>query len=129
MDRNVDNLNLLGVFHYVVAAFAALLALIPMIHLTVGTVLVSVSLFNLKVLFPLTIVGGVFICIASCLILAGLIFATLLCFAGGYLRRRTHYNFCLVAAGISCLLVPYGTILGIFSLIILTKQEVKALFS
>jgi hypothetical protein len=37
--------------------------------------------------------------------------------------------FCLVVAGVSCLFMPFGTILGVLSLIVLNRPSVKLLFS
>jgi hypothetical protein len=128
MNKDVENLRLLGTFYYVVAAFAAIMAMIPVIHLTIGTVLLLVSLVNPKTMFPLTFVGGIFVAVASFLILLGITFAACLCFTGRFLRQTSHYYFCLVMGGVACIFFPYGTILGVFTLINLTKQEVKALF-
>ncbi len=129
MDKNLENLRLLGVFYYVVAAFAAMIALIPMIYFTIGSVLLVVSLFNLRAMFPLTFVGGVFVLVASFLILLGAAFGTCLFFAGRFLRQARHYYFCLVTGGVACVFFPWGTILGVFTLVLLSKEEVKALFT
>lgn len=128
MDKNLENLRVLGIFYYVVAAFAAMIALIPMIHLTIGSVLLIVSLVNPKVMFPLTFVGGVFVLVASFLILLGATFGTCLFLAGRFLRQTRHYYFCLVMGGVACVFFPWGTILGVFTLVLLSKEEVKSLF-
>lgn len=44
------------------------------------------------------------------------------------LKRRTSRVFCLVIAGISCLEVPYGTVLGTFSFIVLGRPAVMRMF-
>ncbi len=129
MDKNLENLRVLGIFYYVVAAFAAMIALIPMIHLTIGSVLLIVSLVNPKVMFPLTFVGGVFVLVASFLILLGATFGICLFFAGRFLRQTRHYYFCLVMGGVACVFFPWGTVLGVFTLVLLSKEEVKSLFT
>lgn len=129
MDKNLENLRILGIFYYVVAAFAAMIALIPMIHLTIGSVLLIVSLVNPKVMFPLTFVGGVFVLVASFLILLGATFGTCLFFAGRFLRQTRHYYFCLVMGGVACVFFPWGTVLGVFTLVLLSKEEVRSLFT
>lgn len=63
---------------------------------------------------------GIFM-LMSCL--AALKFRTAWC-----LRRRRSHSLCLVVAGISCLGVPYGTALGVFSFLTLARPSVKALF-
>jgi hypothetical protein len=49
--------------------------------------------------------------------------------AGRCLSRRKSYSFALVMACIECLFVPFGTILGIFTIVVLSRKSVKALFS
>ena len=36
---------------------------------------------------------------------------------------------CMTVAGIQCILMPFGTILGVFTIIVLTRGSVKELFS
>lgn len=48
--------------------------------------------------------------------------------AGRGLKQRTKYTYCLVVAGISCIFMPLGTVLGVFTIVVLTRPGVKALF-
>jgi len=45
------------------------------------------------------------------------------------IKRRTSRTFCMVIAGISCLGVPYGTVLGVLSFIVLGRESVARLFN
>jgi len=36
--------------------------------------------------------------------------------------------FCLIVAGIICIFMPLGTILGVFTIIVLVRPSVKAMF-
>ena len=45
------------------------------------------------------------------------------------LSRRKGYSFALVIASIECLFVPFGTILGVFTIVALSRESAKALFS
>jgi hypothetical protein len=47
---------------------------------------------------------------------------------GRCLARREGHTFCLVVSGFDCLSVPFGTLLGVASLIVLERPTVKALF-
>jgi hypothetical protein len=49
-------------------------------------------------------------------------------FAGRFLRRRTHRTFCLAVAAVSCLFTPFGTVLGVFTLIVLSREGVRQAF-
>ena len=39
-----------------------------------------------------------------------------------YLKRRKARTFCMVVAGLGCILIPYGTLLGVFTLIVLGRD-------
>ncbi len=47
---------------------------------------------------------------------------------GIMLRRRRWWTFCYLTAWGECLMFPFGTILGIFSIIVLGRPSVKRLF-
>lgn len=129
--QDAAHLDLLGVFHYVVAGLSALFSLFPVIHLVVGLAMVTGHMGDLHAkpgepdpaLF-----GWFFIGIAGFLIACGLTFSVLLAYAGRCLRQRRRYTFCLVMAAISCAFMPFGTVLGIFTLIVLTKPSARSLF-
>ena len=38
-----------------------------------------------------------------------------------------HYLYCLVVAAVECMLVPFGTVLGVLTIIVLNRPSVKAL--
>ena len=54
--------------------------------------------------------------------------AALIAFAGRSLQQRTRYLYCLVMAGVECIFMPFGTVLGVFTIIVLMRDSVKPLF-
>ena len=120
-NKDREHLDLLGVFHYVVAGLAAFCSLIPVLHLVIGVALLASG-------DGPPIVPFIFIGVASTIILLGLTFSFCLAFAGQCLRRRQRYTFCFVMAAISCLFQPFGLILGIFTIIKLSSDPVKEMF-
>jgi hypothetical protein len=50
-------------------------------------------------------------------------------YAGVALRRRRHRIFVMVMAVLNCLAAPYGTVLGIFTLLVLQRPAAKELFA
>jgi hypothetical protein len=133
--RNEDarHLELLAVSHYVVAGLLALFACIPLIHVGLGILFV----FFPEVLqkgqtspepVPPQFFGWLFIVLGGVFILLGWTVAAALAYAGRCLHRRRHRIYCLVVAGIACLFMPFGTVLGVFTLILLLKPSVIALF-
>ncbi|MCP4416957.1 MAG: hypothetical protein GY805_10065 [Chloroflexi bacterium] len=132
MNQDLEHLKILSIFHYVVAGFAALFASFPIIHLVIGLSMLSGNFFGEDIpseAFPeAELFGLMFTIIPAVMILLGWAFAIALVFAGRYLGKQQRYTFCLVMAGISCLFMPFGTVLGVFTIIVLMRPSVKELF-
>jgi len=121
-----QNLDLLAIFHYILGALTGLFSCIPIIHLVIGIVLLTGN-YNGGDVTPRSI-ALIFIILAVIIILVGWIFAIMIIIAGRRLKERRAYNYCLVVAFMECLIVPFGTVLGVFSIVTLTKETVKELF-
>ena len=128
MDRDDQTLQVLAIFHFVVAGFATLVSLFPTVHLLVGIGLLSGFFTDPKDPFPFALVGWIFVIGASFWIVLGLTFASLMVGAGRCLKARRRYQFCLVMAGVACIFMPFGTILGVLTILMLTKETVRAQF-
>ena len=48
-------------------------------------------------------------------ILLGWILGVVVLVSGRFIARRKHYNFGFVVACVECLLMPFGTVLGVFN--------------
>jgi len=127
MEQNEKNLDLLGTLHYVLGAITAILACIPIIHFAVGIIMLTTGL-NGGESAP-RFIALAFIVLSTIIILTGWALAILIIVAGKRLKERRSYNFCLVISFIECLIMPLGTVLGIFTIIQLGKEQVKDLFS
>jgi len=127
MSQDEQYLDLLGIFHYVVSGITALFACFPIIHLVLGIALISGSLDGGDP--PPLFIGWIMVIAASFFILSGWLLAAAIIFAGRRLRQRRSYNFCFVVACIECIIVPFGTVLGVFTIIYLYKDSVRQLFA
>ncbi len=133
MSQSDNNLRTLGIFHYVYAAVVAFFALIPLLYLAMGIVF-AVAPWNEMAGGkgasepPPPIVGILFSAFGGFGVLLVLGVATLVFLAGRNLQRTRNYTLCMITAGLCCLFVPLGTVLGIFTLIELTKSDVRVLF-
>jgi hypothetical protein len=74
-------------------------------------------------------VPWIFVGVGSYLFLLGIMMAICILIAGRCLSRRKGYSFALVIACIESLFVPFGTILGVFTIIALSRESVCGLFS
>jgi len=124
-----EHINLLSIFHYVVGGVVALFSLFPIFHLAMGLFILFAPESMDSGNEPVTaLVAWVFIGTAVSIIIFGLIFASLIIATGRCLAKRKHYTFCMVIAGLECLFFPFGTVLGIFTIIVLMRESVKPLF-
>jgi hypothetical protein len=127
--QDEDQLRLLSIFHYVVAGLAALFALFPIFHLVFGLMFIlSPQEVEGKGNLPPAWLGWIFVIMASVLMTLGWTFAGFVFAAGRFLARRKRYLFCLVMAGIECIFMPFGTVLGVFTIIVLMRKSVKQQF-
>lgn len=128
MTADEEHLRLLSIFHYVVAGLGAVFSLIPVMHILMGVGMLTGGFDGPATPQEGRIFGWFFIAMGSALFLGGLTFSACLAFAGHALARRERYTFCLVMAAVACALFPFGTILGVFTIIVLQKQPVRELF-
>jgi hypothetical protein len=129
MTQDEDHLRLLSIFHYVVGGLSALFALFPIFHMMFGLFLIlAPEKFGNKGEPPPAFIGWFVVAFAACFMLAGWIFATLVILTGHFLARRKYYTFCFVMAAVESLFMPFGTVLAVFTLVVLLREPVKRMF-
>jgi hypothetical protein len=121
-------LHLLATFHYVLAGLAAVFSLIPVLHIRTGIAVITGSLDRGGASPPLAAPGWLFVLVSAATVLMGLAYAVLLIVAARFLVRARGRTTCIVVAAISCVLFPFGTALGVLTIILLAKPGVKAGF-
>ena len=131
MNQDESHLGLLSLLHYVLAGLCALFSSFFLIHIAWGisiwrggSFLSSPTHGGPPVPFGImmTFMGGA-------AVLSGWIFAVCLVVAGRSLAARKRYTFCLVVAGVACVLCnPLGMLLGVFTFVVLLRPSVKELF-
>jgi ABC-type phosphate transport system permease subunit len=133
MEKDLEHLKLLGIFHYIWGGLSLLGGLaIGAYFLFFGIVLManpstsSTTDENVNT----GVVGGVMIGVGVVLFIIVVIYGILTLMAGGkYRKHQGGYWFCFILAIVTLVLggIP-GIVLGIFSLIVLSRASVKALF-
>jgi len=130
VDKDQEHLRLLAIFHYVVAGMTALFSLFPIIHVIVGVALIlgagQTETHGGEP--PPEFIGWIFAIVGGSIVAIGWSLAGCILAAGRMLAKRRRYLFCLVVAGIECLLMPFGTVLGVFTIIVLMRDTVKTTF-
>ncbi len=132
MNHDKEHSRLLAIFHYVVAGLAALFSFFPLLYTTVGAIFIFAARHGTPKPgeeLPPEFLGWIFVVLGLLLFLLGVAMAICILIAGRCLSRRKHYTFALVMACIECLFIPFGTILGVFTIIALSRESVKELFA
>ncbi len=68
----------------------------------------------------------IFYVVISCILIALCVCNVL---SGRYISKRTNRLFSFIIAGINCMQFPLGTALGVFTFIVLTRENVKMAYS
>jgi len=130
VNQDQDHLRLLSIFHYVMAGFACLLPLFSLIYIGLGAAMLSGKLPSSPPSAHGDVIGGwIFVGVGSVIFFMGAVGAALNILAGRALAKRERRTLCLVVAGLNCLHMPLGTLLGVFTLIVLARPSVQALFN
>jgi hypothetical protein len=126
MNQDNEHLKLLTIFHYVAAGMIALFACIPLIHFFLGLAFATGAIGGND--DGASVVGLVMVFIAGLIIFCGWALALLVFLSGRNMARRTNYTFSLIMACVVCIFMPVGTVLGVFTIIVLNRESVKALY-
>jgi len=129
LNEDEQHLRLLSIFHYVVALISGLFACFPIFHFGVGVSMLIGSITNPEEMGPMALFGLIFTVIAGSIMFFGWVFAICIALGGRYLTLKKNYMFCLVMGCIECIFTPFGTVLGVFTIIVLMRPTVKELFA
>ena len=131
VDKNLDNLRLLVIAHYLVGAYTIIVSSAPLLHVCLGLIL----LFDPRFAHArggqfagARVFGITFIVIGGGIVAVGWTLGILTLYAGRCIKRRQRHFFCIVIACLNCIHFPVGIILGVFTLIVLTSDPAKQLF-
>jgi len=129
-NRDIERLKLLAIFHYILAGIMILLSIIPIVQfIMVVNFFFAMQAMSNEALIQQGgssfLVMGIFI---GVIILCCWLFAAALYECAGNLQQRKNRMFCMVVAGLQIFLFPFGTVLGICTLVVLNSDSVWTLF-
>jgi hypothetical protein len=128
---DADHLRLLSIFHFVGAGLALLGILLLLAHFAMFHAFLSnPKLWQDQKQTPppaeffaifkwVYLVGGVWFLASGALNLI----------SGICLQAKKHRTFSLVVAAINCVHIPLGTVLGVFTIIVLIRDSVRELYN
>ena len=126
---DAEHLRLLRLGYLIGAGSSGLFALFPLIHITLGLMMMSgffpptskgdLDARSMGIFFAAF--GGAFSAVFATL-------AVLKYLAARAIRDRRSKTLCMIVAAITCLGIPWGTALGVLTLITLSRPTVSAMF-
>lgn len=132
-NRDLEHLRLLAIFHYVVGALAILGTGFLYVHyLMMRMIFDNPELwkeakdpppFNPQEFF------GYFIWFYAIFGAMAVAAGVLNLLSGWFMQKRRHRVFSMIVAGFDCLQVPMGTVLGVFTLVVLNRESVAQLYA
>jgi hypothetical protein len=118
-----EHLKVLSVVHYVQGGLHVLISCILIIHFIFGLIIaIAPQFFGHGPQAPPAFVGILMSTFAGCFMVMGWLFGGLTIYSGVCIKNHKHRTFSLIMAVINCLSIPFGTALGIFTIIVLTRE-------
>ena len=130
--RDREHVRLLSIFHFIFAGLALLgIAFLCLHYFILHTVFSNPDLWKAQreaVPPPKAFLDAFiwFYLFMGVILLAGLVLNVL---SGLFLWQRRHRVFSLIIGGLNCLQIPFGTGLGVFTIIVLSRDSVRELYS
>lgn len=124
-DKDLEHLKLLSIFHYIVGGLSCLFSSFFIIHVIIGFVMfVGGGFPGQTPQPPPAIFGLLFMFMGAMAVLIGWGIGLTIIYSGLKLKRLENRTFSLVVACISCCFFPFGTVLGVFTLIVICRESV-----
>ena len=129
-----EHLRILEICHYILAGLVFVMGGFAVIYIAFGVAIVTEGFpppqqqINGPRPFQPEMMGWIFIGVGSIAMAFAWCLAGALVVAGRCLRHRKSRLFCLIVAGLACLFQPIGTILGVFTFIVLLRPSVGKAF-
>ena len=124
-------LKLLSILHYFYGGLIGFFSLLFLFHFFVGLDIInSPEFFSTETSgeviskewgYLFAIFGAIFVIISQITAI------TTIC-SGNFLRRHKNYSYSFIVAFLMCPFVPFGTALGVFTIIVLSRESVKKLY-
>jgi hypothetical protein len=128
--RDAEHLKLVSIFHFILAALG-----LP------GIAFIALHFAFMRALFmnpetwkndkggpPPEILFKLMICGYAFGVIIILTAGVLNLLSGLFIRKRRHRMFSIIIGGLNCLQVPFGTLLGVFTILILSRDSVRKIY-
>jgi hypothetical protein len=121
-----EHLKMLRIGYLVSAGTTAFFGLFGFMYVFMGVMFTNMTFEDGK--GPPAFFGWFFAIFGLVFIVFGLGLAVLKVYVASCIKKRRSRILCLVVAGITCLAMPYGTLLGVLTFVVLSRPTVSQLF-
>ena len=128
VDRDQEHLRLLVIGFYIMAGITGFFSLFSLVYIGFGAMFASGVIPASGSGGDAEMMGRFFLVIGVGVFILGLAATLLTLLAGRCLRKRRYRVFCVVIAALACLQIPWGTALGVCTIMVLNRPGVKGLF-
>lgn len=129
--QDESQLSVLPLFFKIFSVLSGCISSVFIVHIVIGLAsLISPKLFESsdgQGGLPVA-VSVLFIVFGAAAVLAGWAFAVILFKTAGWIQRREKHTWVTAVSALCCLQVPIGAALGVFTLVVIMRKQVKALF-
>lgn len=128
--QDEEHLRLLAIFHYIMGGLGFFISCFPLLHLAIGIAMIASPGMAVRNGEPAPMfVGYLFVVLAAAFILVGWSLALCTVLSGRMIAKRKNRMFSVVVAAGLCMFIPFGTVLGVFTIMVLNKDSVRALYT
>lgn len=131
---DASHLSTLSVCHFIWGGLLGLFACIPIIHIVIGVMFMTGGFPTTSPASPTPppfdprLFGLLFIVFGAVAVLLGWLLAGFTIASGFFIRRRRRRMWSIVIAAINCTIFPFGTVLGVFTLMVLLRDSVRVAY-
>jgi hypothetical protein len=127
VNQDEEHLRMLSILYYIWGGLTACFSCLGVVYVVMGGVFMVAA--SQQHNGPPAWFGAIFSIFGVLMVLLVGAVAGLTIWTGRNLQQRKRYTLCLIVAGLSCLSVPLGTALGVFTFVVLSRPSVKELFN
>jgi hypothetical protein len=128
--RDHEQLGLLAIFHFVFAGLALLGMVFVSVHYAImHTLFSNPEIWKAPNATPppkVFLDAFIWLYLFLGLLLSAVLILNVL--SGIFLRQKKHRIFSFLVAGLDCLQIPFGTALGVFTILVLSRPSVRQLY-
>jgi hypothetical protein len=128
MNQDGEHLRLLSVFHYVFGGVTAFFGCFPILYVVIGIADLAGQFGHGHRPPGSDAFGWMFVILGGTMVLLAWSLAAAMMRCGWNLAARRAYRSCQIVAVMECVLIPFGTLLGVFTIIVLMRPSVRKAF-